>query len=267
MLNIKYSGESNVGKKRANNEDNFSLNGKIRSDVSENICRHSGSTSASKAIFAVCDGMGGDSFGEKASLAAVKELYAAKADEIREAARCSVHNANLNICDSIRESGKQSGTTLAALYIADNTAVCCNIGDSRVYLYRDEALKRLSVDHSKAQSMINMGVVSEEEARNVKGGHELTQHLGIFEDDMIIEPHFSEQIPLAEGDIFLLCSDGLTDMLTDDEIKELIAQNGDSTEICDRLINAALDKGGEDNVTVIILCVEKRSSFFGRLFS
>lgn len=255
MFRIAYSGETNVGKVRSNNEDNIYLNGAYRKNVKANVFSCEGSCSDKKALFAVCDGMGGDSFGEEASLCAVKALFPAKKGRVREAAEYAVYQANARLCEMMSRLGKRCGTTLAALYIVDSTAICCNVGDSRVYLYRGGSLSRLSEDHSKAQMLVRLGKLTESQARAHRGGHELTQYLGIFEHELIIEPYFSSEIPLEDNDVFLLCSDGLTDMLSDDEIAEVISQSPDARAVKERLISAALEKGGNDNVSVVALSV------------
>lgn len=255
MFRIAYSGETNIGKVRSNNEDNIYLNGAYRKNVKANVFSCEGSCSDKRALFAVCDGMGGDSFGEVASLCAVKALFPAKKGKVRESAEYAIYQANAQLCERMSKLGKRCGTTLAALYIADTAAVCCNVGDSRVYLYRDGSLSRLSEDHSKAQTLVRLGTISEKQARNFRGGHELTQYLGIFEHEMIIEPHFSREIALEENDIFLLCSDGLTDMLSDDKISLLISEAPDARAVKESLISAALENGGVDNVSVIVLSV------------
>lgn len=266
MLRIRYYGETNVGLKRTNNEDNYYVNGDIRSYVTTKISRTSGSCSAKKALFAVCDGMGGDSSGEEASLEAVNCLFPAEYAKIAESADYAIRTANSNICAKITEFGKRRGTTLAALYIADSKAVCCNVGDSRVYLFRNNTLTRLSIDHSKAQSLINIGAVTEEQARSMKGGHELSQYLGIFEHEMVIQPYFSAPVDIMDDDRFLVCSDGLTDMLSDQEISALMSASDDPHKLTDALISAALDKGGHDNVTVVVLSAKESSAFIDKLF-
>ena len=131
------------------------------------------------------------------------------------------------------------GSTVAALYIDKNTAVCCNLGDSRVYLLREGHLRQMSTETARKGSI----------------KHRLTQHLGIFSDEFVIEPFISENIELQDNDLFLLCSDGLTDMLGDKEIKEILEQELDPKSTSETLVNAALNNGGIDNVTALVIQV------------
>lgn len=94
----------------------------------------------------------------------------------------------------------------------------CNVGDSRVYFFRSGVLHQITRDHSKSQRLVSMGILTEEEARNHPSKHELTQHLGIFPEEMLIDPEFSDPLDVHPGDLFLLCSDGLTDMVDDGKL-------------------------------------------------
>ena len=139
----------------------------------------------------------------------------------------------------------------AALYIDEGRAVACNIGDSRIYMMRSGMLQQISKDHTIVQQMVDSGAITKEEARTHKRRHILSQNIGIFPDELIIEPHFAEPIELKEGDVFPLCSDGLTDMVSDDVIRTILANNEDA----EGLVAAALENGGRDNVTVIVIKV------------
>jgi protein phosphatase len=98
------------------------------------------------------------------------------------------------------------GSTLAALYLDGDTAVGCNVGDSRIYLYRSCHLRQISTDHTTAQMLVNMGALSPEQARSHPGRRVLRQHIGIFEEELTIMPSFTDPIALQHGDVFLLCS-------------------------------------------------------------
>lgn len=247
---------SHTGKIRNNNEDNFYLCGKYRKDLNDGDASCHKKLAPKACLFAVADGMGGALYGEEASLIAVKSLVPCTFDELEACALRSVSNANLHICAEIeKRGGGRMGSTLVALYVDDGKAVCCNVGDSRAYLFRKGELHQLSVDDSRTAQMISLGVITPEQARKHPARHEILQHLGIFEDEMIIEPHFSQAENLQSGDVFLLCSDGLTDMVDDPTIKEIIKCGDDSKNITERLITAALENGGADNVTVMVVAV------------
>lgn len=249
--------KTHVGRVRQNNEDNFYLRGQLRQDLSQlqMEARHRGEDI--QALFAVADGMGGEENGEVASLVTVQSLCACGLSGVRETAAESIRQANGLICEEISRSGKRMGSTLAALYIDGGRAVCCNVGDSRIYRMRKGTLCQLSEDHTRVQQMIRMGALTREQARTHKSRHILTQNIGIFEEEMVIEPYFSEPMELEAGDVFLLCSDGLTDMVGDDRIGQILLE-GKPERQARELVDLALREGGRDNVTVLVLRVGKR---------
>lgn len=118
-------------------------------------------------------------------------------------------------------------------------------------------LTQLSVDHTQAQMLLEQGIITPEQALTHRDRHVLTQHLGIFPEEMVVEPHCAEPVELKEGDIFLLCSDGLTDMLSDDEICAVLLGETALEVKAHALINAALANGGRDNVTVVLVGTAK----------
>lgn len=253
-MNIQASVICHVGRVRSNNEDNYYLQGQIRQDVDQLNTRAEFAGTDACVLFAVADGMGGTARGEFASLAAVKSLRACSAEQARAAATRSINRANALICREMDRIGSRMGTTLAALYMDAGRAVVCNVGDSRVYLLRSGELTRLSVDHSQVQQMIDLGFLSPEDARSHPGRHVLTQHLGIREEEMVIQPAFSPELALQAGDIFLLCSDGLTDMVDDDDIRAVLS-SGTPEQQAQTLIDRALAAGGRDNVTALVAAV------------
>jgi protein phosphatase len=150
------------------------------------------------------------------------------------------------------------GSTLALLYIEPNKkeAVSANVGDSKIYIYRDGELKKISQDHNQAQSLVELGVITYEQALRHKSKSKLTQHLGIFPNELVIEPFISDAIMLKKGDIFLMCSDGLTDMLTEETIKELLSLKITLKKKAFKMVKEANKCGGNDNITVIIAMVK-----------
>lgn len=266
MNTIRYTSAVSVDKGliRNNNEDNFYFNGTyLYADEREKSSTFSSNPSNEMQIYGVFDGMGGEALGEEASLVAAqvmnkthKKLVASECNIEREILS-SVEDANTKICKKIVESGeKRIGATFSTLVIENDKATVFNVGDSRVYLLREGKLEQISVDDTTAQRLVNMGVLTPEKAKTHKDRHKLTQHLGIFKDEMIIEPHVSKEIDINKGDKFLLCSDGLTDMLTDEEICKILCQNKSCEELSKELVKAALKNGGKDNVTTIIIKAE-----------
>ena len=229
----------------------------------EAVCR----AADRRFLAAVADGMGGEEQGERASLMAVKALKPCTFEEIKAEAVSAIDKANREICEEIEgRGGRRMGSTLVSLYMDEGKAVCCNVGDSRAYLLREGRLSQLSVDHNKAGRMVELGVLTPEQAARHPSRHELTQHLGIFADEMVIEPAMSQPVELADGDLFLLCSDGLTDMVSPKELKAVLSGRSTSREMAEKLVELALAGGGRDNVTVIVLQIQEKKPVWQRLF-
>lgn len=267
-FSITAAARTHTGLVRGNNEDNLYLCGQYRRDISLGEFRTEHRGGAGEFLAAVCDGMGGETKGECASLLAVQNLIPSKFDKIRETAQVCIRQANTQICAEIEKNGgRRMGSTLAALYIDEGKAISCNIGDSRVYLLREGALRQLSTDHNKARRMIELGVLTPEQAARHPSRHELTQHLGIFEHEMILEPAFSETIELRPGDRFLLCSDGLTDMAAEQDISKKLREDLPPEKQAEDLVQMALEGGGRDNITVVVVHVKEKSGpFWAKIF-
>ena len=173
---IDGAARTHTGRVRSNNEDNFYLLGRYREDVEkgedEAVCR----AADRRFLAAVADGMGGEEQGEKASLMAVKALKPCTFEEIKAEAVSAIDKANREICEEIEgRGGRRMGSTLVSLYMDEGKAVCCNVGDSRAYLLREGRLSQLSVDHNKAGRMVELGVLTPEQAARHPSRHELTR--------------------------------------------------------------------------------------------
>lgn len=241
-----------VGCVRGNNEDNYFLAGQIRQSVEQLNTQARFEGANEQVLFAVADGMGGEAKGEFASLAAVQTLSSCNLEKGKTGILRCFSKANAIICREIDQIGCKMGTTLATLCIDGTNAFVCNIGDSRVYLLRDRALAQISVDHTQVQQMVDLGFLTPEEARTHPQRHILTQHLGIHEENMIIQPALSETLQIQRGDTFLLCSDGLTDMVDDETICSIL-EHGTPEQQTRTLIEQALRNGGKDNVTAVVV--------------
>ena len=252
---------SDVGNIRQNNEDNYYLDGRVRVDLRQNRSEDRCQTDGKASLFAVCDGMGGEDNGEIASLIAVQNLSFDSDGNVRDNALADLREINRLIEKKRRElKCRNMGSTVAALFFWRNKAIAYNVGDSRVYLCRGGKLKRLSQDHNETSNLVESGLISEEDAKKEKGYHVLTQYLGVPEDEFIIEPYFSGDIKIKTGDIFIICSDGVTDMITDDDILELIyqvPQGDDAYKIARKVVDIANEKGGKDNITALVAVVGK----------
>lgn len=256
-LKMKAAVMTHTGNVRTNNEDNFYLNKHIRRHISRKTASRRFSGRDEAVLFAVADGMGGHTRGEVASLLAVQSLQNCPFAQVKTVAGACFLQANERICEEIENNGgSRMGSTLTALYIDEGKAMCCNIGDSRCYLLRGETLTQLSRDDSKARRMVELGVLTPEQAARHPSRHELTQHLGIFPDEMVIQPTFTEPVELLPGDIFLLCSDGLTDGADDGAIAAVLAGTDPPKKKAKALVRLALRGGGRDNVTVLVAAIQ-----------
>lgn len=257
-MKLECSIVSDVGMLRHNNEDNFYLNGFFRENTTENHIEHNVCYEKRKFLAAVFDGMGGEENGELASLEAARLLHKYRKDSFVRIRNNYIVEANKKICNCMSEmDNRRMGTTLAVVRIQKGQLSFCNVGDSPIYIFRDNSLQQLSVNHNEAQSLYDMGLISKEELRTSKKKNRLTQHLGIFEEEMIIEPYFQENISLKENDYILLCSDGLTDMVEKEEMEAILADAGNVHQTADLLVNTALENGGRDNVTLLLIHVIK----------
>lgn len=255
-MRINYSAISHIGLVRENNEDNLFVNGIYRSDINQPTIGIKESVKNS-GTFAVFDGMGGENFGEVASLKAAETLSKYDCKQLMKHPRRYIETANNNICNEIEKNeGRQIGTTVALLVIDKKHATIVNVGDSRIYRLKSGVLEQMSVDHTRAQQMIDAGIMTREEARVHQLKHMLTQHLGVAPDDYILEPNIIREFDISKGETFLLCSDGLADMLNDTEIKSVLLQDKTVDVIAETLIERALDAGGKDNVTVIVVKIQ-----------
>ncbi|MCL2103379.1 MAG: protein phosphatase 2C domain-containing protein [Syntrophorhabdaceae bacterium] len=268
MMNmlVSFAARSHVGHVRGNNEDNLYCDGAIISpEARETPFSLRGETGV-PCVFAVCDGMGGEEDGALASFLAVSALRehaeeiarAASLGETDAAVREFVYHANSALCDKMSEKGRfyRMGTTLAMIVVTGDAVRSYNIGDSRVYTLREGRLSRVSEDHTAAAQKVRMGLITEEQARLDHDRHRLTRHLGIFEDEMSVEATVSDPLPLGIDDVncrVLLCSDGVTDMVEDERIEEILNAAPDAWEAVNVLVDEALDNGGRDNVTCVVV--------------
>ena len=205
---------------------------------------------ADLGLWLVADGMGGHDYGEVASALAreyvVKEIAGGKALSV------AIVTADQEIMrhSAERRSERPMGTTVVALTVKGADFEVAWVGDSRVYMYNGE-LKQLSRDHSYVQELVDTGVLTPEQAKTSPHRNVVTQALGVTAPEQLrVE---TVRGTLKAGMQFLLCSDGLTEEVDDPEIGEILSRNLSAQESVDHLILAALDGGGSDNVTVLLL--------------
>ena len=234
---IDSEGKTDVGRVRSLNEDSLLL----RPDV---------------GLWVVADGMGGHDAGDYASQAVVQELDqlkpAASARALLSGMEARVISANAQVFTHAAEKGTTIGCTLATLMIYGDAYACVWSGDSRVYLVRHGKIEQIARDHTEAQGLIDNGTLTPEEAETWPRKNVITRAIGVFE-----QPELDiAQGRIQDGDVFVVCSDGLTEHVKDDEIRQA-ALKRPLDRVVDELVSTTLDRGAKDNVTVIaIACTE-----------
>ncbi len=246
----KAAGLTDVGLKRELNEDSFS-------------------TDMKTGLFVVADGMGGHLAGEVASRVAVdlinksykkwldsdvpeEDLFEypdPSLSKIGNYIQSSIRLANKVIHEMAAEHTDYNGmgTTVVVLAVMPDLIVTANAGDSRIYLVRNGEIERLSKDHSIVAEQVEMGIMTDEEAKQSPLKHVLTRNLG---SAIHLEAEVFEIEP-SSNDRFILCSDGLTDLVSDDEIQQMVVAENDPEVLCRNFIDKALTRGAHDNTTVV----------------
>jgi len=243
------------GSIRKNNEDAYYFDGKYaplaEMDHTERLQK---TTDAPGSLWAVCDGMGGQSNGEMASYTAVsgmRELqHHLQGREFATTIQSWVHQAS----DAVQRKA-DGGTTLVMLYCTEDALQTAHVGDSRIYRLHEGKLSRLSRDHSKVEMMVSAGILTEEEAETHPQRHTITRYLGM-DSEYVCDATVSEKIPYSTGDRYLLCSDGVTDMLKDRELEAILKETNSIGECADRIREAVFAAGARDNMTLIVLEIQ-----------
>lgn len=251
MATLTFGQKSDLGRVRKMNQDS------VAALTADELDR------CADALFIVADGMGGRSGGEVASRVTVETIPqivkqemaqlngAADAQGMAAVLREGITAANDAVWNQARSNPelRGMGTTCVGLLIKGSTAAICNVGDSRAYLLRGGELAQVTSDHSLVQEHVLSGELTEEEARASRYRNVITRGIGLTNT---VTPDLDAFV-LTEGDTLLLCSDGLTNMLTDREIGEIIAKEPDAQRACDQLVEAANANGGKDNITAIVI--------------
>ncbi|WP_010251766.1 PP2C family protein-serine/threonine phosphatase [Acetivibrio cellulolyticus] len=272
MLKIDASVITEKGNVRTKNEDNFFLDGLFmqKSDNSD-FCKHSLNSLGHQFVFAVCDGMGGEELGEEASFLAVQSLslmlksseskILSNIADLRDFMSSYIEKSNALIFENSLSAGKRMGTTLASILFFENKAIALNIGDSRVYLFRDSNLIKLTNDHTESERLIRLGLLDKEVARFHKSNNILTRHLGIDPQKGRMEADYSDEFNVLKGDTYLICSDGLSNTITYEELKNSLSSSNDSAALSKNLVDLAFEKKGIDNVTAMIIRITDINDF------
>ena len=245
-----YSCASHVGKVRKNNED-YCMGEVIKLNNEETL-----------GIFALADGMGGHKKGEVASKLAVENILkylkenlllsnSIKIDYIDDIIKQAYNNVNSIIYNKSlkQEECSGMGTTLVTAILYKEDLYIANVGDSRCYLLSNNNLNQISIDHSVVEELIRANIITEEEAIHHPHRNHITRAIGT--DEIVVVDIFKER--LNKGDLVLLASDGLTGCVYEDDIKEVLRQSKDISDINDNLIKMANDISGRDNVSVVLI--------------
>jgi protein phosphatase len=230
-IRILSFGLTDVGRVRPHNEDSLLINDRAR-------------------LYAVADGMGGHLGGEIASKMAVEILDRATGGE-----RAPLQAAIKLASAAVYARGKEidlpgMGTTVTAVIFDGAIAAIGHVGDSRAYLIREGAIEQLSVDHSLVAEQMRAGLITPEQARSSRFKNIITRSVG-FEQDVAVDQII---VPVREGDVFVLCSDGLAGLVEAEEIRDVVHQSFLS-QAPRALVDLANARGGADNITVIVLAV------------
>lgn len=245
------------GNIRVNNEDNYSVNGTFK-EISVNTQVINNNLYKDGLLLEVCDGMGGEENGEIASFAAVelsRELYkslsSSDSEKYSESVNKYVNRVNQKICQALKNGeNNRSGSTFALVYIKNKTVYTYSLGDSRVYIFRDKKLTQITEDHTLAMRKYKANIYTKEELMSSADNHKLTLFLGIDNNDSGLTAEAYEPFEIIPGYKILICSDGLYDMCSEEEIAGILSESLQNT--ADALIKKALENGGIDNITCIV---------------
>jgi serine/threonine protein phosphatase PrpC len=238
---FKSGAATHVGKVRQHNEDSFLV-------------------LAKSGVWAVADGMGGHTAGDVASHTVVEELRRisepSSASELLASFEEGVVAANNRLKELSASRGSVTiGTTVAALLIYREFFACVWAGDSRIYRARESRIEQLSVDHTEVQQLVESGAITAEQARSWPSRNVITRAIGADDSPELEMLHGT----LEPGDAFILCSDGLTNHVSDQEILTAVLRNSPQAA-CDDLIDLTLDRGATDNVTVVVVRFDPTAS-------
>lgn len=231
---------TNVGRVRKNNEDNLGF-----------------AETPNGNVFVICDGMGGHVGGQIASDIAVNSIIHYFSSDykpnILQAMNEAIRLANRNIYNKTIEKPelKGMGTTIVLLVVQDDKIYIGHVGDSRIYLLSDQKLYHLTKDHSYIQNLFDRGILTADELHTHPRKNEITKALGLKPD---VEPEIApEPLKLKNGDLIMMCSDGLSDMVDDHNIHRIMNSNKSVKQIGSELLQQALEGGGKDNITIQLI--------------
>ncbi|MGM9551194.1 MAG: Stp1/IreP family PP2C-type Ser/Thr phosphatase [Clostridia bacterium] len=232
---MEYAAKTDMGRRRANNEDSYLIN-------------------CDKGFFVVADGMGGHNAGEVASFNACRivENYLLSRDNIHEndvveAVKKANRDVFVRACES--ESMRGMGTTIDVCLVKDEKLCVGHVGDSRVYIISENSIRKITKDHSVVGMLIDAGTISEEEAMVHPQRNIITRAVGTA---AVVDVDLEETI-IHTDEVVLMCTDGLTNMVSKRDIKNIVMGAESLSEAADKLVEKANENGGKDNITVILI--------------
>ena len=245
---LEFAAMTHKGMVRTNNEDNY---------------RTITGVDGVPQIFIIADGMGGHNAGEVASVVAVDsvadflgnpEIWQNTENDTFDFIVEAMNNANKQVVSAAKEDEKMAGmgTTMIVSILIDNKLYIGHVGDSRLYLTRGSNIRQVTCDHSLVEALVKEGSITKEDAKKHPSKNIITRVIGTNESpnaDTIV-------VDSEPGDVFLMCTDGLTNKLEDDEINNVMVEYENLNEACNKLIDLANDRGGEDNITVILISLK-----------
>ena len=251
---LRVFGQSDGGRVRKRNEDAF-----VIADLKQVVPIHATAQPITLEVgslgilLAVSDGMGGEQAGEVASALTLQslrsELPAAQGGTAEAALTASVEKANRRVFDAAADSNRKGmGATLTAVLIHGRRAYVAEVGDSRAYVLRGSRFCQVTHDQSYAQVLFDAGTLTREEVETFKYKNVIMQAMGTRPDVVVALNRFT----LRRGDRLLLCSDGLTSKVQDEEIRGVLLSKPDLDDACTTLVDLANERGGEDNITVVV---------------
>ncbi len=265
-LRVFAAGRTSTGRVRPNNEDNLWLGRVGDADARCGDREASGTTPFPGFLLAVADGMGGAKAGEVASRLAVETLaeelsartraVGAEPRDVAPLGEAAIHAANDRILRDGRDNASREGmgTTLTVAWVLGPQVHLFQVGDSRAYLFREGRLRQLTKDQSLVEKLVDDGILTKEEAERVAGRHIILQALG-SEERLAVERGVE---PLKDGDILLLCTDGLSGLVRHEALEAAMRKGSPSLDgLCAKLVEMAEAEGGTDNITVLLARINR----------
>jgi len=236
-MNIRHVALTDPGRRHSENQD--SVLALSRNGVS---------------LLAVADGVGGLSEGAAASAATIRSLQEGferlPEEPAEEVLRSQLSRANATLyAEHHGRPGKMSGSTIVALVFEKGSVLVAHVGDSRAYLMRNGELRRLTEDHSLVAEQVRLGILTPEQAATSRQRHVITRSLGVAPT---LDVEFDDRLECRPGDLFLLCSDGLSDVVPEEDLANMLAGSVQVGRTASELIAAANERGGPDNISVVL---------------